>query len=700
MFLPAASKIQPHHLEREVRIYVRQSTDSQVLTNTASTARQYDLVGRALDLGWRREQVVVIDEDQARSGTSTDSRGGYARMLHEICSGRMGAVISLESSRLSRDISDWQLFLKFCEISRTLIISETSIRDPCGRDDRLLLNFDGIWGDAEGHIIKDRFSGAKLAKAQRGELRILLPPGLVYDRAGGIVMDPDEDVRDAVRRIFDLFDRYGSAQKVTKHLTENNLKFPKRPRGKGSDDLEWVRARHNAVLRMLHNPVLAGAYVYGRYHRQRYILNEGAPVVKYRLVERGRDEWLVLRLGDHEGYITWEQFLLNEQKLSDNCYNLDGSRRGAAKAGMALLQGIVMCGRCGARMGVAYQSKRSARYLCLRNSRDFGEGRCQSVVNGPVDDAVVGQLMEALTPAHLEAAVEAFAQAEARSSDAERRRDLLLKRARAEEKLMARRFMKADPDNDLVYRRLQREWNEKLAEVGRLEREAESPPGGTSRTLTERDRQAVLDLVRDVPKLWRAAETTNEERKQVLRHLVKEVTLIKAGATMRIGIRWRSDVCTEAAVKLPEKTELLRTGREVVDKIRHLAPNHSDRQIADVLNGKGVESKFGKPYNAENINRLRHKYKIPTGCPETSKYLPGRQRGDGRCTTTHAGHLLGLDPSTVSIWCRQGRLDAVRHNPLGAWWIKLTPGQIPELKKMKWQHSAKAGPDVTPQKAE
>lgn len=679
------SKIEPHHLDRKVYIYIRQSTEAQVQVNTASTARQYDLVSHALELGWRKGQLVIVDEDQARSATTTYRRGGYKDMISDIALGHVGAVICLNTDRLSRDASDWHYLLKICEIAGTLIIDQTSVRDPSDRNDRLFLGIDGVLNEAEIFKIRDRLIGGKLRKAKEGALRLLLPAGYIYDHDGRVILDPDERVQQTVKSVFKLFERHGSAGKVVRHFTNNKVRFPKRPRGQGSKALEWVPLRRSKVLKILHNPAYAGAYVYGRYRRCKYI-HDGE--VRYRIKELKRDQWGVVKLDIHQGYISWEEYLLNVQKLSDNLFTVGEGRRGAVRAGGALLQGIIMCGKCGGRMRVQYQSKRNARYTCASSCRDFGVGECQSVVNSVVDAAVANEFLQAVTPTHLEISVEDFSLREVQHGETGRQWALRLKQSRSEEQLSRQRFMKVDPENDLVFCRLQREWNEKIAEVKRIELEAESIAAKSPRPLSALDRQAVLALAQDVPKLWHADQVKNDLRKQLLRFLIKEVTIIKGESTLHVGIQWQTDAYTATEVSLPTRATLLRTDQKAIDRIRELATNHSDQQIAEVLNKEGVRSKYSKVYTIANINRLRKKYGIPTSCPDNRTYFVDQQRGDGRYTSTYVAQKIGVHPVTISLWCRQGRLDAIRHNPPGPWWIKVTPRQIIRLRKMKGQRRA------------
>src|SRR5919108_3044379 len=351
----ATTQMRPDHLERRAFIYVRQSTLLQVREYTASTARQYDLAQRARDLGWAREHITVIDQDQGHSGASTASRDGFQSLLVEVGLGRAGAVLSLEVSRLARSSSDWYRLLEICALTDTLVIDEEGVYDPGQYNDRLLLGFKGTMSEAELHWLRQRLLGGKLAKAEEGQLRFRLPVGLVYDPTGKIVIDPDQEVSEAVRLVFALFAQHRSALAVVTHFAQHHLRFPTSLWGGGHDgELVWGRLTSGRVLSILHNPFYAGAYVYGRTVTRTQVLPGEAPRIKGRTRQIKRDDWPIVLRDAHPGYITWEQFRHNHQQLDDNRTWRPEDRRGAVREGAAMLQGLVLCGRCGRRMSVRY----------------------------------------------------------------------------------------------------------------------------------------------------------------------------------------------------------------------------------------------------------------------------------------------------------------------------------------------------------
>jgi DNA invertase Pin-like site-specific DNA recombinase len=351
----SSPKIRPDHLDRPAFVYVRQSTLFQVRENTASTARQYDLVQRAQDLGWSEASITVIDQDQGRSGSSAVDRDGFQLLIAQVGLGRAGAVLSLEASRLARSCSDWYRLLEICALTDTLVIDEDGVYDPSQYADRLLLGILGAMSEAELHWLRNRLLGGKLARAEQGELRMRPPVGLVFDATRRLVLDPDEEVQQAVRLLLSLFEQTGSALAVVKHFGEHRLLFPDRLWGKAhGGELLWKPLRHGRVLDVLHNPRYAGAYVYGRTQTRTRALPNEAPRGKGRTRRVGPADWPIVRQDAHPGYLTWEQFLRNQQRLDDNCTRYGSDRRGAVREGHALLQGLVLCGQCGRRMSVRY----------------------------------------------------------------------------------------------------------------------------------------------------------------------------------------------------------------------------------------------------------------------------------------------------------------------------------------------------------
>src|SRR6266516_3707520 len=506
---PSSQKIRPDHLDRLAVIYVRQSTLFQVRENTGSTTRQYDLVKRAQDLGWTPAHIQVVDQDQGHSGSSAVGRDGFQWLVAEVGLGHVGAVLRLEVSRLARSCGDWYRLLEICALTDTLVIDEEGVYDPGLYNDRLLRGLKGTMSEAELHWLKSRLQGGKLEKAQHGQLRFRPPAGLVFDPLGRVVLDPDEEVQQAVRLLFTLFAQHGSALAVVQHFNQEHLRFPTRLWGKRHDgELVWHSLTHSRVLEVLHSPAYAGTYVYGRTQTRTRLLPGETPRVKGRTRPGARADWPIVIHNTHPGYITWEQFLINQQQLDDNRTFRPEERRGAVRQGTALLQGIVLCGACGRRMRIRYlENGTTPCYDCIEVHVRHGGPTCQSIRGDGVDAAVANALLEAMQPAQLAVSLATLDQLEAQARQIERQWQLRLERAQYEADLARRRFLAVDPENRLVARTLERDWNERLSEVAALEREYAALPRLTPQLVSEEERQRILALAQDVPAVWHAAST-------------------------------------------------------------------------------------------------------------------------------------------------------------------------------------------------
>jgi DNA invertase Pin-like site-specific DNA recombinase len=681
---PSSTKIRPDHLERRAFVYVRQSTFIQVREHTASTFRQYDLVQRAQNLGWSPASITVIDQDQGRSGATAVDRDGFQFLMAQVGLGQAGAVLSLEASRLARSCSDWHRLLEICALTDTLVIDEDGAYDPSQYSDRLLLGIMGTMSEAELHWLRNRLLGGKLAKAEQGELRMRPPVGLIFDPAGRMVLDPDEEVQQAVRLLLTLFEQLGSALAVVKHFTDHQLLFPDRLWGKSRDgELVWRPLRHERVLDVLHNPRYTGTYVYGRTQTRTRPLPGEEPRVKGRTRRRAAVDWPVVRHDHHPGYLTWEQFQRNQQRLADNCTWPVEDRRGAVREGNALVQGIVLCGQCGRRMSVRYtQNGTTPSYECNQLHKQQGSRTCQFVRGDGVDAAVASLFLEAIQPAQLAVSLATLEEIDAQARQVERQWQLRLERARYEADLARRRFLAVDPDNRLVARNLERDWNEKLAAVEQLQRAEAARPAGTCQPLSAAERQRILALTEDLPALWHAPSTTAAERKQLLRLLIKDVTLTKAASSITVAVRWQTEASTIVAIPRPPRScDTRRTPAAVVERIRVLARDHTDERIADRLNREGRKTGTGGTFTAKKVQWLRHRYRIRSHCPKGPAACPQPQRGDGRYSARAAADLLNVSVSTIAEWCQSGKLDGIQAMPHGPWWVRLTPEQMQELRK-------------------
>ena len=677
-------KIHPDHLDRLAVIYVRQSTLFQVRENSGSTARQYDLASRAEALGWPPSRIQVVDQDQGHSGASSLGRAGFEWLAAQVGLGHVGAVLSLEVSRLARNNSDWYRLLELCALAETLVIDEEGIYDPGAPNDRLLLGIKGTMSEAELGWLRSRLQGGKLAKAEQGCLRFRLPIGLVYDPVGQIVFDPDEAVQEAVRLVFSLFEQTSSALAVVSYFARHHLRFPARWwGGKQAEELHWGHLTHTRVLTLLHCPLYAGAYVYGRTQFRRKTLPGETPRITGRTRRVSQEDWPIVRLEAHPGYISWDAFQHNQRQLDDNRTWRAEEHRGAIREGPSLLQGIVLCGTCGRRMSIRYQRAGTLlMYECHQLHSQLAGKTCQTLRGDRVDQAVVQCFLEAIQPAQIEVALSALDQIEAHARQVDQQWRRQLERAEYEADLARRRYKTVEPENRLVARSLEREWNEKLAALERLEHEYALAPKHAALSLSPAQREQIRRLAQDLPAIFQAPTTTFAQRKQLVRWLIKDVTLSKRGNLIDLVIRWQTEALTHLAIPRHKKSwEVSQTSQQVVSRVRELAPTHPDTQIAARLNAEGAVAGKGGTFTASKVEWIRYAYAIPLCCPERPSAARTGQRGDGRYSAQAAADVLNVDVSTIAEWCKLGKLEAVRATPHGPRWITLTPDLIATLRK-------------------
>jgi DNA invertase Pin-like site-specific DNA recombinase len=691
-------KLRNEHLTRPALVYVRQSTLMQVRDNTASTTRQYQLAKRAQDLGWPQHLVVVIDQDQGRSGASRSGRDGFEHLIAEVGLGRAGAVLCLEASRLARSSSDWYRLIEICALTDTLVIDEDGVYDPGQYNDRLLLGFRGTMSEAELHWLHCRLVGGKLEKAQQGTLRFRLPVGFVYDTLGQIVLDPDEEIQHAVRQVFEVFARSKSALAVVQHFADHGLQIPTRLwQRQRQGEVVWRRLRHGRVLSILHNPFYAGAYVYGRTQTRQRPLPGEAPRIKGYTRQVTRDNWPTLLRDHHPGYISWTQFRRHQEQLADNRTFDREQHRGVVREGGALLQGIVGCGKCGRRMTVRYMPDGLRPiYVCAQVHKDFAGTTCQFMRGDGIDAAVAQLLLEAIEPAQLTIALEAVEHLEAQARAIEHQWQLRLERARYEADHARRRYLEVEPEYRLVARSLERDWNEKLTVLDQLERDYAAMRPTAWSPVSEAERQGIMDLVHDLPAVWRAKTTTHAERKHVVRLLIKDVMLTKLEKAVRVEVRWQTQACSTLEVPRPKPAYVVRrTAPEVIECIRQWAPDHTDIEIAERLNQEGYRSGQGSAFTASKVDWLRYAYGIKSGCPLGPAACPSGQRGDGRYSARTVADLLNVTVYTIADWCKAGKLDGVQVAPRGPWWVQLTPELIAALRKPVRQYKPRQAAQAT-----
>jgi DNA invertase Pin-like site-specific DNA recombinase len=649
----AQLKVTAEHLRRDAYLYVRQSSLYQVAHNTESSRRQYDLRGRAVALGWPAERVIVIDIDQGQSGASAADREGFQRLVADVSLQKAGIVLGLECSRLARNNADWQRLLELCALTRTLICDEDGLYDPGAINDRLLLGLKGTISEAELHFIRARLQGGILAKAARGELALRLPVGLVYDAAGNVVLDPDAGVRQAIGYLFATFEASGSASAVVKAFAAERLSFPGRHlTGPHAGELYWTPLRHDHALFVLHNPRYAGAYFYGRRHETTDIDGRTRSVLK------PRDQWTVLIPDAHPGYISFAQYEKNQATLAANAAARGQERRaGPPREGPALLQGLVVCGKCGKRMTVHYHARRDGTlvpdYACQREGIATGTPPCQAICGSGIDAAVSTLVLEQLTPLALETALQVSSELAQRAADADRIRASGVERARYAADAARRRYLAVDPANRLVADALEADWNQKLRELNDAQDDYERATATGARALTDDQQARIRALASDLPALFNDPATPLRERKRLIRLLVSDVTLIKTGEQITAHVRLSGGALHTLSVPRPLRAwEAHTTPAATIAMIEELLAEHTYDAAVELLNGQGLSGGWGKPFTVRSLTQLCRARGIPD--------LRQRLRAAGMLTLEEIAREHGVTTGTIKRWQYRGQITGRR----------------------------------------
>ena len=642
----AFNKVSNRHLSRRAYLYIRQSTMHQVLANSESTRRQYALQERALALGWSDEQIIVNDADLGCSAAAS-GRQGFQAMMGEVSLGNVGVVLGLEVSRLSRNSSDWHRLVEICAFTDTLIVDEDGVYNPNDFNDRMLLGIKGTMSEAELHFLKSRMTGGLFSCAERGELRIPLPAGFVYDAAGRVVLDPNKQVRQSIHHMFTVFEQSGSVRATLKHYQENDLRLPKySSKGFSKCEAQWNVPNYGRLVRMLHNPRYAGAYCYGRTRARRRI--DGG--VEVRAV--ARSEWRVLIRDAHPGYISWQRYELNQQVIHDNLARSE--RRGAAREGTALLQGLAVCGKCGRFMTVHYSTTRAPTYRCEYRAVQHAASVCQSIAGKAIDEAVGELLIELVTPCHLEAAFSVESQLEQRASQIERQHQTSVEQAQYQAQLARQRFIRVDPDNRLVASTLEDEWNESLRQQQEAEEQLREFQQRSSTQLDEAQRRRIMQLAQNFAELWRHEGTPNRERKRMLRLLVEDVTLCKTDDGIQAGVRMRAGSVRQLPLPLPQPAHRkYRTGTVIVSEIDALLEHYTEDQSATILNENGYRSGRGKPFTKIIVRQICKSYNLKT--------RRQRLREAGLLTIREMSAKLSISKERLNRWRKAGKLRGHRY---------------------------------------
>ena len=680
-----ATKVQPHHLERGAYLYIRQSSMRQVMENIESTKRQYALRSRATALGWRDEQIIVIDNDQGESGSSAAWREGFQHLVSDVGMGRAGIVMGLEVSRLARNNADWHRLLEICALADTLILDEDGVYDPASFNDRLLLGLKGTMSEAELHVLHARLRGGILNKVRRGEYRCPLPTGFVYDETGDVVLDPDAQIRETITYFFETFARVGSACQTVKVFRNEGLCIPARLRNQASTVFRPLNA--SAALRMLNNPRYAGVYAYGRRRYRRCADGKRRVQNKHQT-----DDWLACIPNAHPGYITWERYQENLRILELNGRGYEMARASPPREGTALLQGCAVCGRCGQHLRVHYAARRGGLevwYVCDRAHASHGAPNCQSIVGRPIDEAIGALVVERMTPAAVELALEIRREIEARYAEADQLRCRAIERAQTEADLAQRRFMLVDPGNRLVADTLEGEWNDKLRALASAREDREHGRRAEQLVLDEAVRAKLISLTTDFNNVWMDPGTPNRERKRLLAYIIEDATLVKLSAegVTRVHVRFKGGKTETLTVQNPKSSaQQVKTAPKVVELVDQLLDEHIYGEIADRLNEQGLRpggsarpGQSDTRFTAGKVAYLVHRYKL------RSRY--DRLRDKGMLTKQEAATKLGIHPETLIRWAQFGIV--TRHAYNAHAYLYESTGPNPPLKHCsRWDRLA------------
>jgi len=612
-------RITSNHLTRVAIVYLRQSSAAQVEHNRESTDRQYALVHKAGELGWPADRVVVIDEDLGLSGSGAVVRSGFARLTAEVALGHVGLVLGLEVSRLARNNADWYRLIDLCGLSDTLIGDADGVYHPAVFNDRLLLGLKGTMSEAELYVLRARLNCGIRNKAARGELRRGLPVGLVWGEADGEVrFHPDEAVRTAIAAVFARFAETGSARRVWLWFRSESLRLPLKMHQKS--EIRWVEASYTAIHHVLRNPVYAGAYVYGRTREETTLEASGARKKRSRRLPQS--EWQVLIKEHHEGFIDWRTYEANQARLAANTRPGPHKAGGAVREGSALLQGLVSCGHCGRRLKTHYRGRHAAPgYQCTGKTIVEGRGcYCLNVGGVQIDEAIGRTFVAALEPVKLAATLAAAERVELDTEAALKQWRLSAERAAYEAARAERRYRAVDPDNRLVARGLEREWEQRLTEVEATKAELARRQELRPRVLGQQEREHLLALGADLTVVWDAPTTTPRDRKELLRALIDEVILSvdRDAPAAHLTIRWKGGTLTDIDVPLPRsRPATVRTDEETLDLVRRLAGFYPDTVIAGILNKQGRTTARGHRFEANRVAHLRKHWRIPCFQPKS-----------------------------------------------------------------------------------
>jgi excisionase family DNA binding protein len=681
------SKITAEHLSRTACVYVRQSSPDQLKYNKESRRLQYALRERAKELGWH--DVTVIDEDLGRSASGT-ARSGFDRLLARVCRGEIGAILSVEVSRLARTGREWHTLLEFSALVGTLIIDNEAIYDPRLSGDRLVLGMKGNMSEMEVSQFRQRSLDARKHKAQRGELFSVVPVGYLRTAdCDHIEKDPDLRIREAVELVFRKFNELHSVRQVQLWFLQERIEFPSVAYERGERAVQWHPPRYSTVHRILLNPLYAGAYVYGR-SGSAVRIEEGVKIVQ-RGLHKPREKWDILLKDRYEGYISWEQFEHNQRVISHNTNQRGEAVRGAVRRGEALLPGLLRCRHCGHKLHVIYTRKGDVSYICRdRFHSDGPQAKCIRFGAHRVDEAVAAEVLKVLQPEGLGAALAAVDAYAGERSEQCRQTELAIEQARFEAERAKRQFDRVEPENRLVVSELERRWNERLDVVRRLEAKLLAERAGANETLSDSERKALLELGKDVQCAWNHVSATVETRKRIVRTVLHEVLVLNQGTTLELTLHWQGGDHTQISVARNRTGEhRWKTSADIRTLIEVLARQTGDLSIAAILNRSGKRTAHGHTWTAGRVRVFRHDHKI-------AEYRDGERAERGEVTLQEAAKLLGVDMMRVRRLIAAGVISATQLCVGAPWIIKRVALEAASVKRALRTRGRKGPVTISP----
>ena len=688
-----SGKITASHLRRKAYVYIRQSTNAQVHGNIESKQRQYALAECAASLGWCPEAVEIVDEDQGKSGSSIQERSGFARLAHAVAQGVVGAIFAMEVSRLARSSQDWQRLLSLCAVAQVMVIDEHTVYDPSYNDDKLLLDLKGAMSEQELHWLSLRLAGGRLNKARRGEAYITPPTGYIWG-GRGLELDPDESVQNAVRLLFERFEVEPSARALLRWAHRSHFLIPTRRRG--TDEIVCKPLGNGRLNDMLRNPTYAGTYTFGRRPTSKRLIDGEIRTVRTRLDVP--NDWPVRNDDAHPAYITWETYMNNQEKLRQNRAQNRSEACGAPREGPSLLVGVALCGRCGRRMSVRYSSGFSPGwdYVCY-GDMSKGRGTCWGLAGARIDQAVEQHFLQTMVPNEIDLTLAVEREIDNQADSVQKAWRTRIEQSQYEARRAERRYKAVDPDNRVVARTLESEWEQRLRELEKVERQYTEARRQRRVELNPHDRQRIRELTRDLPAVWKARTTSTADRKAMLRLVIEAVALHPIDVPRRatkVCVQWHSGVVSELEVPRPYGGDLRKHSPESLQRIVELvdAENHDD-EIALQLNAEGYRTGTGLMWKEELVRAARRKAGIKLVVADRQRMPPLPHRyPDGRYSVPGVIAQFGVSENTVRKWIKRGlvcvsRADFGTHR--NAYWLDIDESTAERLKAQSRAAAAK-----------